>query len=50
MILPLLSGEQHSLGDFTSALKSAKRALQVRIKLFGEDHLQAQLIVTIHLR
>ncbi|XP_068688869.1 uncharacterized protein [Montipora foliosa] len=29
---------QHSLGDFTSALQSAKRALQVRIKVFGEDH------------
>ncbi|XP_068751287.1 uncharacterized protein [Montipora capricornis] len=29
---------QHSLGDFTSALQSAQRALDVRIKLFGEDH------------
>ena len=28
----------HSLGDFTSALQSAKRALQVRIKVLGEDH------------
>ena len=27
-------GDQHSLGDFTSALQSAKRALQVRIKVF----------------
>ncbi|XP_068751503.1 uncharacterized protein [Montipora capricornis] len=29
---------QHSLGDFTSALQSDQRALDVRIKLFGEDH------------
>ena len=29
---------QHSLGDFTSALQSDLRALDVRIKLFGEDH------------
>ena len=29
---------QHSLGDFTSALQSAKRALHVRKKVFGEDH------------
>ena len=29
---------QHSSGDFTSALQSKHRALNVRIKLFGEDH------------
>ncbi|XP_068751516.1 uncharacterized protein [Montipora capricornis] len=29
---------QHSLGDFTSAMQSHQRALDVRIKLFGEDH------------
>ena len=29
---------QHSLGDFTSAMQSAQRALDVRIKLLGEDH------------
>ena len=29
---------QHSLGDFTSALQSHQRALDVRIKLFAEDH------------
>ncbi|XP_068752079.1 uncharacterized protein [Montipora capricornis] len=29
---------QYSLGDFTSALHSVKQALQVRIKVFGEDH------------
>ena len=29
---------QHSLRDFTSALQSAQRALDVRIKLLGEDH------------
>ena len=33
-----LGETQYSLGDFTSALHSAKRALQVRIKVFGEDH------------
>ena len=29
---------QHSLGDFVSALQSAQRELDVRIKVFGEDH------------
>ena len=29
---------QHSLGDFTSALQSDQRALDVGIKLLGEDH------------
>ncbi|XP_068688411.1 uncharacterized protein [Montipora foliosa] len=29
---------QNSLGDFTSALQSAQRELDVRINLFGEDH------------
>ncbi|XP_068751504.1 uncharacterized protein [Montipora capricornis] len=29
---------QHSLGDFTSALQSDQRALDVRRKLLGEDH------------
>ncbi|XP_068688881.1 uncharacterized protein [Montipora foliosa] len=29
---------QHLLGDFTSALQSDRRALDVRINLFGEDH------------
>jgi len=29
---------QHFLSDFTAALVSAKRALDIRIKLFGEEH------------
>ena len=33
-----LGGTQHSLGDFTSAMQSAQRALDVGIKLHGEDH------------
>ena len=28
---------QHSFGDFTSALHSLQRSLDVRIKLFGKD-------------
>ena len=39
---------QHSLGDFTSALQSAKRALQVRIKVFGEDHASTADSYSIH--
>ncbi|XP_068750735.1 uncharacterized protein [Montipora capricornis] len=33
-----LGETQYSLGDFTSAFHSAKRALEVRIKVFGEHH------------
>ena len=29
---------QHSLGDYTSAADSAKHALAIRLKLFGEEH------------
>ena len=29
---------QHSLSDYTAALESAKRALDIRIKFFGEEH------------
>ena len=29
---------QHELGDFFSALQSAQRALDIRRKLFGEEH------------
>ena len=29
---------QHQLGDLTSALQSHQRALDIRIKLFGEEH------------
>ena len=29
---------QHSLGNYTAALESNKRALDIRIKLFGEEH------------
>ncbi|XP_068752729.1 LOW QUALITY PROTEIN: uncharacterized protein [Montipora capricornis] len=29
---------QHLLGDFTSAVQSMQQALDLRIKLFGEDH------------
>ena len=28
----------HSLGDFKAALESNKHALEIRLKLFGEDH------------
>ena len=29
---------QHELGDFKTALRSHKRSLDIRIKLFGEEH------------
>ena len=29
---------QHSLGDYKSALASQQRALNIRLKLFGEEH------------
>ena len=29
---------QHSLGNYTAALVSAKRAFYIRMKLFGEEH------------
>ena len=28
------------MGDFTSALQSHQRALDIRVKLFGEEHLE----------
>ena len=29
---------QHALGNFLSALQSDQRALDIRVKLFGEEH------------
>ena len=37
---------QHSFGDFTCALESKQWALDVRIKLFGEDH--ATIAISYH--
>ena len=31
---------QHSLGNYISTLKSKKRAYDIRMKVFGEEHLQ----------
>ena len=33
-----LGDTQHAQGDFSSALQSAQRALDIRLKLFGEEH------------
>jgi len=33
-----LENSQHALGDFSSALQSKQRALDIRFKLFGEEH------------
>ena len=37
---------QHSLGNYTAALDSEKRALNIRIKLCGEEHSE-ELTATI---
>ena len=29
---------QHALGNFSSALQSTQRALDIRVKLLGEEH------------
>ena len=34
---------QHSLGNYISTLKSKKRAYDIRMKVFGEEHLQKGL-------
>ena len=34
----LIGVTQHSLSDYTAALESKKRALDIRIKLFGKEH------------
>ena len=31
---------QHSLGNYISTLKSKKRAYDIKMKVFGEEHLQ----------
>ena len=32
------TNNQHSLGNFNAALASKQHALDIRLKLFGEDH------------
>ena len=34
----MLGVTHHSLGDFKAALDSEKHALEIRLKLFGEEH------------
>ena len=33
-----IGATQHEQGDFTSAIQSDQRALDIRLKLFGEEH------------
>ena len=34
----MLGATQHAHGDFSSALQSKQRALDIRLKLLGEEH------------
>ena len=36
--LPVVGVTQHSLGNYNAALESEKRALDIRMKLLGEEH------------